>query len=126
MATDLEQGSDDERGRIGRGGDDGRRGRSGDDEPRGRRGDAVDALSIQGEELRRRNASALGVDVLYVFTTAFLATLAIRGLWPAAIAAFPLATFLYFAWRSTRAFFVANVFAVVISIAVTEAGYMPL
>ncbi|WP_230198607.1 hypothetical protein [Halopiger goleimassiliensis] len=106
MATDRERGSG--------------------DEPRGRRGDAVDSLFVLGEELRRRNASAVGVDVLYVFTTAFLATLAVRGFWPAVIAALPLATFCYFAWHSTRAFFVANVLAVAISIAVTEAGYMPL
>ena len=83
-------------------------------------------LRILAIEFRRRNVSALGVDVLYVFTTAFLATLAVRGLWPAAIAALPLATFLYFAWKSTRAFFLANLAAVALSVGATEAGFVPL
>lgn len=96
----------------------------------GKRGDGgsggvADSLIVVGQEFRRRNASAVVVDVLYVFTTAFLATLAMRGFWPAVIAAVPLATFLYFAWKSTRAFFVANLFAIGVTAVATEAGVVP-
>lgn len=78
------------------------------------------------EELRRRNASAVTIDILYLFTTAFLATLAVRGFWPAIIAALPLVTFLYFAWNSSRVFFLANLVAIALSVVATEAGIMPL
>lgn len=66
------------------------------------------------------------MDVLYLFTTAFLATLAVRGFWPAMIATLPLATFLYFAWNSSRAFFFANLVAIALTAAATEAGVVPL
>lgn len=82
--------------------------------------------SVGLEELRRRNGSAVAIDVLYVFTTAFLATLAVRGFWPLVIASLPLATFLYFAWYSSRGFFLANVLAIALSVAATMAGLVPL
>lgn len=78
------------------------------------------------EEFRRRNASAVTMDVLYLFTTAFLGTLGVRGFWPAVIAVFPLVTFLYFAWKSSRAFFLANLVTVVLAAVATEAGLAPL
>lgn len=85
----------------------------------------VSSLTIL-EEFRRRNPSAVAMDVLYLFTTAFLATLAVRGFWPAIIAAFPLATFLYFAWNSSRAFFLTNLGVIALTAAATEAGVVPL
>ncbi|WP_254768673.1 hypothetical protein [Salinilacihabitans rarus] len=89
-------------------------------------GTLAESLVIVGQELRRRNGSAVAMDVLYLFTTAFLATLAIRGFWPAVIAALPLATFLYFAWHSSRPFFVTNLVVIAATAAATEAGLMPL
>ena len=89
-------------------------------------GSGAGEFSILLEEFRRRNASAVAMDVLYLFTTAFLATLAVRGFWPAMIAALPLGTFLYFAWNSSRAFFVANLVAVGVAAVATEAGVVPL
>ena len=78
------------------------------------------------EELRRRNRSAVAIDVLYLFTTAFFATLFVRAFWAAVFAALPLATLLYFAWRSTTAFFVAQLLVIVLSVGVTYAGLLPL
>lgn len=83
------------------------------------------ALSITVEELRRRNANALIIDLLFMSTTGFLTILALQGFWPAVIAAVPLATFLLFAWRSSKPFFVANALAVVIAAAATVTGYVP-
>ncbi|MEY7850296.1 hypothetical protein AB7C87_13980 [Natrarchaeobius sp. A-rgal3] len=82
----------------------------------------VDSLIVVGQELRRRNSSALVVDVLYLFTTAFLATLAVQGVRPAVVAALPLLTFLYFAWKSTTAFFLANLLAIALAVIATETG----
>ncbi|WP_276254753.1 hypothetical protein [Halomontanus rarus] len=93
---------------------------------RGRSRDGVvDSLLVVGQELRRRNASTVAIDVLYVFTTAFLATLALRGFWPAVIAGLPLATFLYFAWKSSRIFFLANLAVIALTVAATEADLLP-
>lgn len=86
----------------------------------------VESVVVVGQELRRRNASTVAVDVLYLFTTAFLATLAVRGLWPAAIAALPLASFLYFAWHASRPFFVANAAAIVLGVVAAEWGLLAL
>lgn len=86
-----------------------------------RRGAAVDL-----EELRRRNGSAVAVDLLYLFATGFLATLAVRGFWPAVIAAGPLVAFLYFAWRSSGTFFAAQLVAIALSVVATWAGVLPL
>lgn len=85
----------------------------------------VDSLIVVGQELRRRNASAVVIDVLYVFTTAFLATLAVRGFWPAVIGGLPLATFLYFAWKSSKIFFLANLAVIALTVAATEADLLP-
>jgi hypothetical protein len=89
-------------------------------------GSGVGDVSTLVAEFRRRNASAVAMDVLYLFTAAFLATLAVRGFWPAMIAALPLGTFLYFAWNSSWAFFVANLVAVGVTAAATQAGVVPL
>lgn len=78
------------------------------------------------EELRRRNPSAVAIDALYLFATAFFATLFVRAFWAAVIAALPLATLLYFAWRSTTAFFVAQLVVIALSVAATYAGLLPL
>lgn len=80
----------------------------------------VESLVVVGQELRRRNASTVAVDLLYLFTTAFLATLAVQGLRPAAIAALPLLAFLYFSWHASRPFFLANAAVIVLAIAATE------
>lgn len=77
------------------------------------------------EELRRRNASALSMDVLYLLTAAFLATLAVRGFWPAVIAGLPLAAFLYFAWKSSSAFFIAQLLVIGATVYATRAGLLP-
>ncbi|MCW8173232.1 hypothetical protein D8S78_19765 [Natrialba swarupiae] len=50
---------------------------------------AAEAVYVLGQEMRRRNASTLAMDVLYLFTTAFLATLAVQGVRPAIVAALP-------------------------------------
>lgn len=82
-------------------------------------------LSITGEELRRRNANSLVIDLLFTGTTGFLTILALQGFWPAVIAAVPLATFLLFAWYSSKPFFVANVLAIVVAAVATVTGYVP-
>ena len=82
--------------------------------------------TVDLEEFRRRNPSAVAIDLLYLFTTAFLATLFVRGVWPAVIATVPLATLLYFAWRSTPAFFLAQILAAVLAVVATYAGVLPL
>ena len=87
--------------------------------------DAAGSLPVILEELRRRNRSAVAIDVLYLFATAFLATLAVRGFWPAVLAAAPLAAFLYFAWKSSRAFLLTNLVVIGLTIAATETGYVP-
>lgn len=83
-------------------------------------------LSVTGEEFRRRNPSAVVIDVLYLFTTAFLTALAMHGFWPAVMAAVPLATFLLFAWRASRPFFLANLLTIGIAAAAVETGYVPI
>ncbi|WP_243637812.1 hypothetical protein [Natrarchaeobius oligotrophus] len=95
-------------------GDDG-----GDDSP-------LDSLVVVGQEIRRSSANAVAVDVLYLFTTAFFATLAVRGVWPALIAALPLAVLLSFAWMSSRLFFLTNLLVVLATVGATRAGYVPL
>ena len=88
-------------------------------------GSGAGSLPVILEELRRRNRSAVAIDVLYLFATAFLATLAVRGFWPAVLAAPPLAAFLYFAWKSSRAFLLTNLAVIALTVGATEAGYMP-
>ncbi|MHC3436650.1 hypothetical protein ACYJ1Y_00795 [Natrialbaceae archaeon A-gly3] len=87
---------------------------------------ALESLVVVGQEIRRSNPNAVAVDILYAFTAAFFATLAIRGLWPAVIAAFPLAVMLYFAWKSSRLFLLTNLVVIGLTVAATRAGYMPL
>ncbi|MCU4925654.1 hypothetical protein OB905_06595 [Halobacteria archaeon AArc-dxtr1] len=86
----------------------------------------LDPLLVVGQEIRRSSANAVAVDVLYLFTTAFFATLAIRGFWPAMIAALPLAVLLAFALMSSRLFFITNVIVLALTVAATRAGYVPL
>ena len=86
----------------------------------------ADSLTILGQELRRRNASAVAMDILYLFTTAFLAALAVQGFWPAVIAALPLGTFLYFSWHSSFPFFVSNIAVIALALAAGEAGLLPI
>lgn len=81
--------------------------------------------SFDVEEFRRRNVSAVAMDVLYLLTTGYFATLPIRGFWPAVIAALPLAAFVYFAWKSSTAFFVANLLVIVLVALATYAGLVP-
>lgn len=87
--------------------------------------DPLRTLSITVEELRRRNANSLAIDVLFLFTTGFLTILALQGFWPAVIAAVPLVTFLLFALRSATSFFVANLLAVGVAAIATVTGYVP-
>ncbi|WP_241175182.1 hypothetical protein [Natronolimnobius sp. AArcel1] len=86
----------------------------------------LESLVIVGQEIRRSSANAVAVDFLYVFTTAFFATLAIRGTWPALIALLPIAVLLSFAWMSSRLFFLTNMLVIGVAVVVTRAGYMPL
>lgn len=78
------------------------------------------------EELRRRNRVSVGMDVLYLVTTGFFAILAIKGFWPALIAGIPLATLLYFGWSSSKAFFIAQLLAIVVAVLAEFAGLIPL
>ncbi|OIB57752.1 hypothetical protein [Natrialba sp. SSL1] len=91
-----------------------------------RNGGVLESLRIVGQEVRRSSANAVAVDLLYVFTIGFFASLAIRGFWPALIAAFPIAVLLGFAWLSSRLFFLTNVLAIIAAIAATRMGLLPL
>ena len=91
------------------------------DEARGGR-----SLGFSLEELRRRNRVAVGMDLLFLVTTGFFGHMAVRGFWPAVIAALPLATLLYFGWRSSKPFFVSQVLAIAVAAAVTVAGVVSL
>ena len=83
------------------------------------------ARMFDPEELRRRNLVSLGMDVLILVTTGFLAILFTMGLWPAVIGAVPMAALLYFGWASSKAFFVAQALAVVASITGAVTGVLP-
>ncbi len=78
------------------------------------------------EELRSRNPSTVAMDALYLFATAFFATLFVRGLWPAVIAAVPLGAILYFGWHSSKPFFVAELLVIAITVIATAAGVVPV
>jgi hypothetical protein len=78
------------------------------------------------EELRRRNETAVLMDVLYLVTVAFFAVMLTRGFWPTIIAAIPLITLLYFGWSSSRAFFVAQVLTIGATVAASVAGVLPI
>ena len=66
--------------------------------------------------------NAVVMDVLDVLTTVFFGHLAMRGAWPAAIAAAPLATLLYFGWESSRPFFAVQIVSLALIAVATEAG----
>ena len=86
----------------------------------------LETLVIIGQEIRRSSVNAVAVDILYVFTTAFFASLAVRGLWPALIAALPIAVLFAFAWMSSRSFLITNLIVAVVAVWLTRAGMMPL
>ena len=77
------------------------------------------------EELRRRNPVSLGMDVLILMTTGFLAILFTMGMWPAAIGAVPIAALLYFGYASSIAFFISQVLAIVAILLATVVGILP-
>ena len=89
-------------------------------------GGILESLFVVGQEIRRSSANAVAVDVLYVFTMAFFATLAVRGLWPAIIAAVPVVVLLAFAWMSSRLFLIANLVTIAAAVVATWAGLVPL
>lgn len=77
------------------------------------------------EELRRRNLVSLGMDVLILVTTGFLAILFLKGLWAAAIAAVPVGVLLYFGWASSKAFFVSQLLAIALAFLATATYMLP-
>jgi len=77
------------------------------------------------EELRRRNPVSLGMDLLILVTTGFLAILLTKGLLPAAIGAIPLVALLYFGWASSKAFFLSQVLAVGVGVLMATTGAVP-
>lgn len=81
---------------------------------------------LNPEEWRRRNAVAVGMDLLYLVTTAFFAHMFVRGFWPAVIASLPLAAFLYFGWYSSKPFFASQVLTAVAVGAATVTGVLSL
>jgi hypothetical protein len=83
------------------------------------------ARMFDPEELRRRNLVSLGMDVLILATTGLLAILFTMGTWPAAIGAVPMVALLYFGWASSKAFFVAQVLAIGVSLLGTVTGALP-
>lgn len=68
----------------------------------------------------------MGMDLLLLVTVGFFAILAGYGLWPAVIAAVPLLTMLYFGLRSSPAFFLAELLAMVLAVAGSYTGIIPL
>ncbi|SDF33916.1 hypothetical protein SAMN04488067_103247 [Halorubrum xinjiangense] len=83
------------------------------------------AQMFDPEELRRRNLVSLGMDVLILVTTGFLAILFTMGFWPSVIGVVPMATLLYFGWASSKAFFVAQALAIAVSLLGTATGTLP-
>ena len=86
----------------------------------------LEPLIVVGQEVRRSTVNAVAVDFVYVFAVAFFASLAVRGLWPAAIAALPMTVMVAFAWMSSRLFFLLNVVVIVLAVGATWAGIVPL
>ena len=91
-----------------------------------RLGNLPAAVRLELTELRRSNLSAVGMDLLFLYTTGFFAHHLIRGFWPLMIAAIPLVGLLYFGWRSSKPFFVAQVLTVVITVFASLYGLVPL
>jgi len=77
------------------------------------------------EALRRRNVTVVVIDVVYLFTTAFLAVLPTRGPGPAVVVAGPLVAMLYFAWRASIGFLLANLLVAVLAVLAAFAGVVP-
>lgn len=77
-------------------------------------------------DLRRRNPSAVAMDVLFLFAVAFFAHHLLRGFWPAVIAGVPLLALLYFGLRSSKAFFLAQVLTIAGALLASRAGWIPL
>ena len=91
------------------------------------------------EELRRRNVAAVAMDLLYLFTVAFFAVMLtmaweevslgplwVSFSWPAVIGAIPLGLLLYFGWRSSKPFFLTQLFVIVLTVVASFAGLLPL
>lgn len=83
-------------------------------------------VAYDPEELRRRNTSAVAMDVLYVFMTAFFAYLLVQGFWQAVIATVPILGLLYFGWSSSKPFFVLQFVVVALTATGTILGVGPL
>ncbi|WP_248515790.1 hypothetical protein [Salinarchaeum laminariae] len=77
------------------------------------------------EELRRRNLVSLGMDLLILVTTGFLAILFTKGLMASLVALIPVGTLLYFGWASSRAFFVSQLLAIGVAIVATYTYMLP-
>lgn len=77
------------------------------------------------EELRRRNLVSLGMDVLILVTTGFLAILFTKGLWASALAVIPVTVLLYFGWASSKAFFVSQLLAIALALVATYTYMLP-
>ena len=91
------------------------------------------------EEFRRRNVAAVAMDLLYLFTVAFFAVMLtmaweeisigplwISFSWPAVIGIIPLGLLLYFGWRSSKPFFLAQLLVIVLTVVASSAGLLPL
>ena len=80
------------------------------------------------------------MDILYLITIAFFTVLATHAWaplsipfvpiwipfsWPMVVALIPLAGLLYFGWRSSIAFFLAQLGIIVLTIAAVSAGIVP-
>lgn len=77
------------------------------------------------EELRRRNPVSLGMDVLILVSTGFLAILFTKGFWPSVIAAAPVGALLYFGWASSKEFFVSQLLAIGLALLATATYMLP-
>lgn len=84
------------------------------------------SLGLDLEEMRRRNRVAVGIDALYLVTTGFFGYMFVMGLWSAAIAAVPMAAFLYFGWNSSKPFFVAQLLTIAVTVVAAVTGFLPL
>jgi len=91
--------------------------------------DGTDPRFLEGmfdlEELRRRNRVSLGMDVLILVSTGFLAILFTKGFWPSMIAAAPVGALLYFGWASSKEFFVSQLLAIGLALLATATYMLP-
>lgn len=77
------------------------------------------------EELRRRNKVSLGMDILILVSTGFLAILFTKGFWPSMIATAPVGALLYFGWASSKEFFVSQLLAIGLALLATATYMLP-